>query len=470
MTYCLDDDFLKKLLTIRSDYEQIKKIDLDKTPQPYAVSCFFGATNIKARDNQTRFIQKLLEALDDALLKPDALEKENILLVKPEALKKHVDALRVLMVLAFYIKSQVDKTYTIRSSSSAELIRLLDSALKLDEGFVIDEETRSVALHTAQEFVASKGRRDKLNQTLNQKISVAEWKGLTHFIDNQCLAIEKKPTLSLPVTSLIVPPCEWTMEMTGYTTGYILGKVISKSTESQPVRALITSGLSSLFYFAMGPSGTVAFMLVAPTYAGKLVETFFGVISAAVCGSTMKTIGKGVGFAVGLPIDLSCKAVYQACLALSSLLHGKKTHHLTGFNLVTGQRVVEGTEMNLIKTTEENLKKVFAENEKSVQPIPMQVTETDLIIHGPDGNPIHLPLQEAIQPYMVELKEKFSQVLISKGVRVANPDQISDVDPLPNAQPIIQDDEADPVALKQPDESTQDESIEDDSALQRCTV
>ncbi|QRN04219.1 hypothetical protein GH742_10230 [Legionella sp. MW5194] len=428
MTYCLDDEFLKILLEIREKYKKIKNIDFDKTPQPYAISCFFGATDVSARDKQTRLILKMLDALKEDLLKPDELEKEKFLLVKPEAIEKHVNALRILVALVFYIKSQVDQNYFVRSSSSATLIELLDNALKLRQ-ISIDEETRTTVLHSAQKFLKDDKKLDEINGRIKSKISDSEWRDFSRFINRQCEKMNAKPKTALPVTSVLVPALAWPMEMTGYTTGYILGNVIAKSTESQPIRAFVTTSLSAMLYFVTGSSGTLGIMLVAPTYAGKLVETFSGVSCAWMLGNTMKYAGKGMGYVIGVPIDLGCKAAYQGVISLSSILHGKKAHHLTGFNLVTGQRVIEGTEVNLIKADEDTIKKVFTEHcekqgDKTPAP-PIQLTSEGLVITCSDGEEIKVAIPTAEEtkkvsqtelPYMPELKSLLESLIQQNGV------------------------------------------------------
>ncbi|KTC94134.1 hypothetical protein [Legionella erythra] len=429
MTYCLDDEFLKNLLEIREEYSKIKQIDFAKAPQPYAISCFFGATDVSTRDQQTRFILKMLDALKEDLLKPSQLEKENFLLVKPEAIEKHVEALRILVALVFYIKSQVDKTYTVGSSSSAKLIMLLDNALKLSQ-ISIDDETRDTVLHSAQKFLNNDKKLEEINSKMKSKISDSEWRDFTRFINHQCKKLDTKSKASLPVTSVLVPALAWPMEMTGYTTGYILGNVIAKSTESQPVRAFVTTSLSALLYFFTGSSGTLGIMLVAPTYAGKLVETFSGISCAWMLANTMKYAGKGMGYVIGVPIDLGCKVAYQSAISLSSILQGKKAHHLTGFNLVTGQRVIEGTEVNFIKTDDETLKQVFAkgsaESDGKIPVPPVQLTSEGLIFKRPDGEEIKvaIPTVDEIKkapqpeklPYMEELKSLLEGLIQQNGI------------------------------------------------------
>jgi len=53
-----DATFITNLSTLRTDYEIKVGIKLENASQPYAITCFFGATNVNARSQQIGFIEK----------------------------------------------------------------------------------------------------------------------------------------------------------------------------------------------------------------------------------------------------------------------------------------------------------------------------------------------------------------------------------------------------------------------------
>lgn len=359
MAYLLPDSFLDKLRTIRQDYEKRAEVSLGSSPQPYAVSLFLGAKNVKKRTKQAQLVEKILEALSSSLLTDNHFESEN---VTEEAVKEHLYALQVLMAVAFYIKSQISHTYTIRSATSAVMVQLIDEALELSRNNPIDQKTHACALLAGKRFISGDNRLNEINKLITQKFNEIEWDNFCTFILDECTNHALKDshyhpiTNYYPITSITKPLLKKSFELSGYTAGYLAGDMVAKSTKFLPAHYALTAAIGSGICMCMGSGGSVGVMLIAPTVANKLFDSFGGISFAWLVGSAMGLVGEGLGWGVGMTLDSSWKVAYHAC----SLLASACTSHtqlprLTGFNIINGQRIIDGIEMKLVDLDEKIL-------------------------------------------------------------------------------------------------------------------
>jgi hypothetical protein len=58
MPFLLPDNFISQLSRLRVDYESTTGAKLNKTSQPSAIRCFFGAKDIESRHRQITFIEQ----------------------------------------------------------------------------------------------------------------------------------------------------------------------------------------------------------------------------------------------------------------------------------------------------------------------------------------------------------------------------------------------------------------------------
>lgn len=355
MHLILVDNCLRKLLSLRDNYENRTKINLEALPQPYNVSLFFGKKDVKNRLKQIKFIENWLDIFRDKL-KPDlnfACELE---------IQEHLMGLRMLVAVIFYTRNQIDETYTVRSGSSSTLALLLEEALSLGHGNTVDEETYACCLLTAQRFTQA-NELHYINSLLAKQTKVAkqayisdiEWNRFTRFIMKECSNLDKKWRKNYPITSVTIPLFALPLEAAGTSIGWLIGDLAAQSYSLLSTRHALTAMFGSGLILLMGSGVSTGVMLLSPTYAGKLLDTFFGVSFAYVLGLVMRLLGTGLGWGVGMTLDVGWKLLYSACSLITTVLLGNAKHPpITGFVLVNGHRVIDGIELDVINLLEAN--------------------------------------------------------------------------------------------------------------------
>ncbi|STX28644.1 Dot/Icm secretion system substrate [Legionella beliardensis] len=405
MHLILADSFLKKLLTLRSDYESRTKLNLETSPEPYTVSLFFGKKDIKTRLKQISFIENWLIILSSQL-------KPNLDFTCEEEIQAHLMGLRMLVATAFYIRNQIDDTYTIRSGINATLGLLLEEALLLCSSNLVDEETYACCLLATQRYL-----RDNQLQTINSilskrnnnaknaYISEIEWNKFTIFINQQCNNLDKKWHKDYPITAIMMPLFALPMAAAGTSIGWLVGDLTAKSYSLLPARHAVTALFGSGLILLMGSTSSMGIMLLAPTYAGKLFDTFFGVSFAYVLGSVMRLLGTGVGWGVGMTLDLTWKLLCNACSLLTkAMISQAKLPPITGFNLVNGHRVVNGIELAVMDLIE--IEKIKSNNYEA-HPITLNMAEDGFLIKiGDEEAKIKWQVSEKDPVYLQELMTK----------------------------------------------------------------
>lgn len=331
MTYLFPDTALSELSELRKNYELLIKAKLSESPQPYKVSRFFGATNFKARDKQIRLIEIMLSALDDKISK-------NLQFISKAAIIDHIYALRIVKACSLYI---------LATATSGRLRGLVKSALKLSNENKMTKESRGCALLAAQRFI-NQNTLESINKAAAVEFSESEWKSFSRFINKQCSLLEEKNLNNYPVTAILMPTFGIPLTLLGYGAGDLLGRMGAMASPIIPAQIKIAGALGGGLFWLMGNSGSMGIMFLAPTYASQLLKNFCGVSLAWLLGTTMGLAGKGIGFGVGMSIDIAFKLLYEACSLLAYAYHGHMPlAKLTGFNLINGQRVFEGMEIIL---------------------------------------------------------------------------------------------------------------------------
>ncbi|WP_131781836.1 hypothetical protein [Legionella gresilensis] len=412
MHLTLTDSFLTKLQTLRADYENRTKLNLESSPHPYKVSLFFGKKDVKTRLKQISFMENWL-----TLLKPKL--KPDLNFNSTEEFQEHLLALRILATITFYVRNQIDETYTIRSGSNAILMQLLDEALSLNHNNIVDEESYLCCLSTTQNFI-SEMELVKVNKLLsvastanskNRYINEFEWNQFNLFIKKQCAAYSdpvKNKYKDYPITSVTIPLFELPLRATGTSVGWLLGDLTSKSYSLLPMRQAFTAVLASGLVLFLGPASRMGIMLVVPTYAGKLLDTFFGVSFAYLLGSAMGLLGKKLGWSIGMSLDLSWKLLGSACSLIAAAYSGTANELLTGFTLTNGHRVLNGMELQFMDLPE--FEKIIAADYEP-KPIIINHTKEGFVIKiGEEETKIKwITASEPNLPHLQELITKLQE-------------------------------------------------------------
>ncbi|WP_419420893.1 hypothetical protein ACNVED_06230 [Legionella sp. D16C41] len=408
MHLVLTDSFLKKLQTLRTDYENRTKLNLESSPHPYKVSLFFGKKDIKTRLKQITFIENWLTLLNDKL-------KPNLDFHTAEELQEHLLALRILVAVTFYIRNQIDETYTIRSGSSAILVQLLDEALSLNKNNLVDDESYACSLLAAQNFIFTTPL-NKVNSLLSATVSNTkshyindlEWNKFNLFINKECNRPDRNWRKQYPITAVTMPLFGLPLQAAGTSVGWLLGDLTSKSYSLLPMRQAFTAVFASGLVLLLGSTSSMGILLIAPTYAGKLLDTFFGVSFAYLLGSAMRLLGNGIGWGIGMSLDVSWKLLSSACTLIATAYSGKTNTLPTGFTLTNGHRVLNGNELKVMELPE--FEKITAADYEK-KPIIISNTEEGFIIKiGDEEAKIKwaVPSEQEL-PHLQELMNKLKE-------------------------------------------------------------
>ncbi len=389
MPFVLPDDAIIQLRKLRQDYEKIAEVDLKSTPQPYAIRLFFGAKDIESRNGQISFIEQWIAHFQKDLSETNTFDSL-------DALQHHISALRCIMAVCFYVKFKIEGTYTLRSGASAVLGQLINKAIGINSDNMMDKETEACCLLAAKHYLAGARQFEAFNADAQALITQKQWSDFSYFITRQWVLLDKKYQIDYPITSIMMPIFAQPMKFAGYATGYVLGDMTS---QLLPTRYALMTMIGSCVFAVMGTTSTVGTMLVA----GRVLDTFCGISLAWVMGTTLNLVGKGVGFGVGMSLDLSWKLLYNACSLLTNLYHNHSK--LTGISLIDGHRVTDGVHLQfeeLANLCEKSM------NDIDEPPVEINVDETGFTITI-NGQLAKFHWLDFKQPDLEELKRMLTE-------------------------------------------------------------
>ncbi|ASQ45530.1 hypothetical protein [Legionella clemsonensis] len=431
MLFVLSDEFITKLQTIRINYQERANVTLDESKQPYRISRFFGAKDIKARNKQISLIEKWLEALKGDLLTDKITPEKLQHFIKSELSKdemepgdtinktleespsvkelvaKYHTALCVLVTVCLSVKAQIDETYAVCSGENAVLEQLMYEAMGITSTNYLDEETKACCLLATKRYLLERGRFEAINAQLSQKFTEKQWDDFLHFVTKSCNALHEKYLTNFPITKVMMPLMGKPLEFTGYTMGFLLGKMVGESSKLLPVHYKLTAVLGSGLVLLMGPSAGVGVSLLVPTYAGRILNTYCGVSLAWILGTAGNIAGQGLGLVTGLSADLGWKLVYKTGILLAQLYSGRSNpEHLNGILLANGHRVINGVELKFVDSST-----LSAQMPPNYQlcPVEFDIHEGALKVTVNGEQTAVVPLDEEKKPlYLEELKNLFA--------------------------------------------------------------
>lgn len=340
MTFILNKDFISKLSTIRSDYEARSNIPpLNESSQPRAISLFFGAKDVETRNKQIHFIEQWL-----SVLMKDLPSQEN----KEFDLNRCLRALQVMVGLCFYVKSQISESYVVLSPSSSVLGQLIDEAMGITRLNPIDEEVRQTCLLSTDRYLSNSECREKVNSVIApESYSEIDWHLLINFVKGQTQSMDMSFLRDYPITTYAIPLFSRPMELAGITIGFCAGQTIANTTKIIPVRDKLTAAISTGVFMFMGPGAGLGVALLAPTCASRILDTFCGISLAVVMGTAMKILGQGLGFGVGMSLDLSWKLLNKMSNVILTMQKEPQTAP-TGISLIDGSCFINGESVELV--------------------------------------------------------------------------------------------------------------------------
>lgn len=327
MPYVLPDIFLDKISSLQHDYERAAGITLNDASQPYALSIYFGAKNVTARNEQLRVIAFFLKYLNNQL-QPDLPFKND------HEILQHINALMIMVTLSLFIKSKTSHYSVLRG--------LIDNALYLNDTNPMDSETWKKCLQVTEPFLNTNCLPciDDSLKTILQSFA--------DYVREECALITEKPASAYPITTALLPLFEVPLQAAGTTTGYVIGDICGRSASLLYTPYVITATLGSGAFWMMGATTGIGMFLIAPVIAGQLINTLCSVSMAYILGTTMRLAGTVIGGSSGLLLDVSWLLLSKTCsLIADSLTDTQNRSGLTGLMLLNDHRVINGIEFTV---------------------------------------------------------------------------------------------------------------------------
>lgn len=353
--FLIPPGFEEELRFLRDNYQRLTGLDLSTAQQPYAISCFFGAKNVNARDEQILFVEKWLEVLNLTHSHFQSIE---------EIAQAYLRALRVLVTLCLYTKSQL--------SSSAILAQLIDNALGLSKDNHLDDKTRNSCLLTTKYYLKT-----YFLEARNASVSFTEQElaGFSAFVKEQCKNLDNKEEYH-PIRNLTMPLFSKPLEGAGYAVGFLMGRAIANSATLLPTQYRLTTVLIGGVLLTM-PNAAVGISLVGPTIAAHFLETFAGISLAWLLAQVGKITGEGIGYLLGFSLEYSAYLIGKGYSLIINQLHSAPENSAcSGISLINGQQFVNGVSYK--KQGQLELPKIIINGDIALVKIDEQVTTVPL--------------------------------------------------------------------------------------------
>lgn len=341
MRFILATNALNTIDSLRTDYENKKKIDLDETPSIIGLPKFFGGTDVETRKTQITWLRKIKTVLEPNLLKEEDIKN-------PEQLQAHITATRVMIAACLYVQSQIGS-----SKRNSALYSLIEDGLGITDENYLDEEDKEICYLAAHRVInSSKIALEECNEVLIKKKMKAftekEWKAFSKFLEESCITKKiDNPYTNYPITSITRPLFGACFSSSGLAIGYLLGDTLSNASYLMSPKFKVTTGVGTALYVVCGAS-TTGVALFAPLIATKLVNTVCSISLAQVLATIMGFLGQGIGLGIGYPLDLTYQLLWKSCSLVSNYYSKQsKTPALTGIRIVDGVPVISGLAIEL---------------------------------------------------------------------------------------------------------------------------
>lgn len=328
MRFVLDPDAVAKLTNIRTTYQSEKGVDLQQKPGFFSMPIMLGGTDVKSRDKQISFLERIIFTLRGHLLKKEEIKTY-------EQLMLTLRANRVVIAAWLYIQSQIGS-----SKRRSVLYRQIEDDLGISKMNYLDEEDKNECILAADGAINSDAlvqANAALKEADYPPFTEVEWRGFSDFLKANCPKekVNDSPNY-LPITSLTRPLFGTVLSYTGVAAGLISGDVICSSTAAMNPHMKLTAMIgSTLLVFT--PAGPASAAFIAPVVASRLLTSVCNVSLANALGWAMGILGQGVGIAVGVPLDVSYQLLRKACVIIGSYYFPEP-----GAPLITGLRVGDG--------------------------------------------------------------------------------------------------------------------------------
>lgn len=330
MPYILPDSFLTQIETLATDYEEVANVKL-KQASPNRFSLWLGAKDTSTRSIQIKFIHEWLK-----LLRPNLNPDNNF--ANREAIIEHITALKRLVALCLFIKSELH--------GDSDLEKLIDHALGLNKENPLDEMTKEYCLQAAKELVTQHSDLQKLEHYYGVRFDFQLYQAFTTFLNEHAIA-NKEAESSFKVTTTLIPLFALSFELVGNSVGYVLGDALGHCIPLSSGQSAAAATLATTALYATGSSINPCLLLLGTPTIAKCINSVCGVSAAYAGGKLMGLIGIATACAIGGPIDLTANSLSYIYESLPSM-HEQEPSYLNGYCLVHFSRVIGPVEFFLL--------------------------------------------------------------------------------------------------------------------------
>lgn len=388
MQFILTPGSIEQFDNLRTDYERERKINLKATPSMFGMPTLFQGPDVKNRCQQISFLEKIKWVLQRYLIKDEEIKTS-------EQWQAKLMASRILISSALFIQHEIG-----RSKENSVLYRLINKYLGITETNDFDDQDKESCYQTVAQFVYKPDSLKQINRVMQtistEQFSQSEWRRFSHFIKihSNKQNFQEHKTNNYPVTSLISPVFETAFSFVGSTIGWVVAETVISSSIILSPRVKMTSLIGTLL--VIGPAGSTGIALLAPVIASKLISSFCTNSLSNLSETTMRLLGKGTGFFVGLPFDL----VYNLLKASGTLIMNYTfpppiSELKDGIRIADGVYIVQGNPMQL---------NLISQQKVSEQRL--QITaKGEFFVDGQPIENLHNPMALMIQ----ELEEQFAR-------------------------------------------------------------
>lgn len=332
MRYILPTNAIDKLTLLREQYQKEKNINLDEKPSMFGKPHFFGGVDVGLKNKQIKFIEKVL-----AVLRPNLKRIETI--ETPKEMIANLTASRLCLVATWYVDS-------LKSGTSV-LSGIMDKAFGITAENYPDEVDKRECYATAKRLINTKNAFEDSNAALikagQEPFTETDWNDFSTFItEKQEKKVSTSTYSNYPITSITQPLFSAAFGYSGATIGLLGADLISQSTKAMSPQFQLTAFVGSSLLI-LGPAGPTGIALFAPVIASRLITSFCSITLAHVLGLSMALLGKGVGAAVGLPLDLAYRLLWKVCSVIGGYCIKEPGNPvISGMRIADGKMVISG--------------------------------------------------------------------------------------------------------------------------------
>jgi hypothetical protein len=171
------------------------------------------------------------------------------------------------------------------------------------------------------------------------------------FLEAESSVLEaKKIKSNFPIAKAMQPIIGAPCAFAGSQIGYIVGAALSE--KNTFAASMIISSMTKRGYIISAMPGTyVSAVILVPAITSRILSTFSGISLSWAAGSGLGLIGEGLGFSVGMSLDLSLLAIKGTCKTLLAITRLQEKNDLpSGLRLTDGHNIQHGIDLHNLES------------------------------------------------------------------------------------------------------------------------